>query len=449
MSAPLAPASRLVCGGCGAVPDAAEPFPFSCRNAGDGGDHVLRRVLDLSVLKFPQEDREPNPFIRFRSFLHAYHVARAHGMTDEAFIALVGDLDSQVGGVDGRGFSATPFAAWLTLGACAGLAGPLWVKDETRNVSGSHKARHLFGLLVYLEVVERLGLADGAVRPDLAIASCGNAALAAAVVAAAAGRRLRVFIPCDADPGIVARLRALGAEVSVCPRNPDESGDPTVAALRTALAEGALPFTCQGSANGLAIEGGETLGYEMVAGLVESDTALDDVVIQVGGGALASAVLFAFAEAVALGVLPRVPRLHTVQTDGGWPLKRAYDLVAARVSARGEPGRLRTVLRDAAHHRASFMWPWETPQRSIASGLLDDETHDWLAVVGAMLKTGGQPVVVSEDALASANLLAVEATGVAVDPTGSAGLAGLCELLKRGVIAPEARVAVLFTGVSR
>jgi threonine synthase len=66
-----------------------------------------------------------------------------------------------------------------------------------------------------------------------------------------------------------------------------------------------------------------------------------------------------------------------------------------------------------------------------------------------MLATGGQPVVVSEAALARANALAIEATGSPVDPTGSAGLAGLCELRERGAIAPDARVAVLFTGVSR
>ena len=439
----------MVCSGCGAVTDPAEPFPFCCPHAGDGGDHVLRRALDFDALEFPLDDAEPDPFIRFRSFSYAYHVARANGMGDEAFVALVRRLDGEVARVDGGGFSVTPFATWPALGERVGLSGELWVKDETGNVAGSHKARHLFGLLVYLEVVERLGLAGAAARPDLAIASCGNAALAAAVVAAAGRRRLHVFIPVDADPGIVARLTALGCVVHVCPREPDVPGDPTFAALQAALATGALPFTCQGSENGLAIEGGETIGYEMITGLAEAGAALDDVVVQVGGGALASAVAAAFAEAVTLGVLPRAPRLHTVQTEGAWPLKRAYDLVAARVPAGCGPVTLRAILRDAARHRSSFMWPWESEPRSIAGGLLDDETHDWLAVVEAMLATGGQPVVVSEDALARANALAVEVTGSPVDPTGTAGLAGLAELRERGVISPDARVALLFTGVSR
>jgi threonine synthase len=95
------------------------------------------------------------------------------------------------------------------------------------------------------------------------------------------------------------------------------------------------------------------------------------------------------------------------------------------------------------------MWPWETAPHSIAHGILDDETYDWLAVVEAMLLTRGRPVVVSDDELEKANALAVETTGIQVDPTGSAGLAGLVHLRREGVIGPGESVAVLFTGVIR
>ena len=94
------------------------------------------------------------------------------------------------------------------------------------------------------------------------------------------------------------------------------------------------------------------------------------------------------------------------------------------------------------------MWPWESEPKSIATGILDDETYDWRAVVGAMLTTGGQPLVVTEDRLAEANELGA-ATGIAVDPTGSAGLAGLLDLRQSGVVGADERVAVLFTGVRR
>ncbi|MGZ6339477.1 MAG: hypothetical protein ACXWNG_03840, partial [Candidatus Limnocylindrales bacterium] len=90
-----------------------------------------------------------------------------------------------------------------------------------------------------------------------------------------------------------------------------------------------------------------------------------------------------------------------------------------------------------------------TEPRSIAHGILDDETYDWLAVVEGMLVSGGYPVVVDEPTLAEANVLAVRRTGIPVDHTGSAGLAGLIELVRGGAVDPAETVAVLFTGVRR
>jgi threonine synthase len=86
---------------------------------------------------------------------------------------------------------------------------------------------------------------------------------------------------------------------------------------------------------------------------------------------------------------------------------------------------------------------------SLAHGILDDETYDWVALVEAMLGTGGQAIVVDEDEIAYANSLGAEATGIAVDPTGSAGLAGLVKLCRQGQIGPGERAAVLFTGARR
>ncbi|HEU4942808.1 MAG TPA: pyridoxal-phosphate dependent enzyme [Gaiellaceae bacterium] len=424
--------SRLVCAGCGAEPDPAEPFPFRCPNAGEGDvDHVLRRKLDLTAVRFPAGEAEPNPFIRYRDLLHARHL----GLDDAEFRRLVERLDRLVEAVDGRGFRVTPFerSAELSDGLGLSAAGGVWVKDETGNVSGSHKARHLFGVLLYLEAAERLGIADRHRRPGLAIASCGNAALAAAVVAAAGGRALHVFVPPDAEPAVLARLDALGAHVVTCRRDGTQ-GDPSYRRLLEAVDEGAVPFTCQGNLNGLAVEGGETLAWE----LASSGLALDRLVVQVGGGALASACIHGFREAAALGAIPASPRIDTVQTEGAWPLKRAFDAVGGDHD-----------LAYARTHRSEFMWPWEQEPHSIAHGILDDETYDWLAVVEGMLATGGRPLVVGEETLADANRLARAATGIDVDPTGSAGLAGLLALRDAGEIGDDERVAVLFTGVVR
>jgi threonine synthase len=253
----------------------------------------------------------------------------------------------------------------------------------------------------------------------------------------------------DADRQVVARLAELDADVVVCPRDPGVAGDPCYLRLREGLGRGLLPYTCQGNENGLAIEGGQTLAYEMSAALAAAGDELDHVVVQVGGGALASAVIAGFEEAVALGGLPRLPIVHTVQTGGAHPLERAYHRVRALLPVDPAPQDVAAALDTAAHHRSRFMWPWEQQPKSIAHGILDDETYDWRAVVGGMLRTGGAPVVVGEDLLAEANDIAVATTGIDVDETGSAGLAGLLALRRTGRIQPDARVAVLFTGVRR
>ena len=424
--------SRLVCAGCGVELSVREPYPFRCPNAGRGDeiDHVARRELDLSTLSFPADGGEENPFVRYRTLLHAYHA----GVEDGAFVSLVRRLDGAVASVDGRGFRATPFLRSAELSDELGFSaeGGVWVKDETENVSGSHKARHLFGVLLWLETADRLGLTGGE-RRELAIASCGNAALAAAVVAAAGERRLRVFVPVHAEPPVLERLEELGALITVCERRAGARGDPTVDALMRALEHGALPFSCQGNLNGLAVEGGHTLAWEIAA----ADAALDRLVVQVGGGALASACVAGLYEAKALGAIAHLPRVDTVQTEGAWPLKRAWDRLGNR------------DLAYAVSHRSELMWPWEEEPQSVAHGILDDETYDWVAVVEGMRATGGAPLVVDEATLVPANELGRRATGIDVDPTGSAGLAGLLALRERGEIGGDERVAVLFTGVSR
>ena len=427
----------------------------------------MTRVLDVRRASFPR-DHDPDPFVRFRRLTHAWQVATAAGMPDADFVARVRRLAERIVAVDGRAFAETPCLPGRALGKRLGLADPgtLWVKDETRNVAGSHKGRHLMGLALSLEVMEWLDPAARAAhqRHGLAIASCGNAALAAAVVARASGRALTAFIPEDAEPKVVARLTALGTGVQVCPRELGVRGDPTMRALRRAVAAGAVPFCCQGSENGLTVEGGETLAWELASALSAAGEHIDRLFVQVGGGALISACVAGLSEAVALGVLPRLPRIHAVQSEGCFPLALAYARVRERIliphggpSVAGDAEQAEIMRRMsgspeligaldyALRHRSEFMAPWEVTPKSIAHGILDDETYDWHLAVKGMIESGGFPVVVNERLLAEATELAVMTTGIAVDPTGAAGLAGALELARRRVIAADERVAVLFT----
>jgi threonine synthase len=138
-----------------------------------------------------------------------------------------------------------------------------------------------------------------------------------------------------------------------------------------------------------------------------------------------------------------------VQTRNAHPLERAFMRVRQRAGHEGTPEAIVEAMEWARSHRSEVMWPWEEEPRSVAEGILDDETYDWAAIVGGMLATDGAPVLVSEDSLREANALAREATGIDVDHTGSAGLAGLLELAGRGALRRDERVGVLFTGVRR
>jgi threonine synthase len=460
---------RLICHACGWTAPDDEPLPFRCPNAGsDGGDHVLDRSIDAAALSWPSGD-EPNPFIRYRTLLRSYDVARRSGLSDDDFVSVVRDLDDRVGEVDDGGFQATPLLRAEGLDEAAGGA-EVWVKDETGNVGGSHKGRHLFGVLLALEVAERTGLrpaADGE-RP-LAIASCGNAAIAAATVALAGDRPLEVFVPTWADPAVLETLERLEARINIVERTDGVAGDPTYAAMKEAVSRGAVPFTVQGPDDALTIEGGLTLAWELADQARDRAVAFDRVFVQVGGGALAGSVARGFSEAQTLGAIHQLPALHPVQSTDGHPLKRAYDLVAeaaltslgedpalagfpagAEILARGSSAAaVERTLREAATDRGRFMWPWDHEPKSVATGILDDETYDWLGVVRGTLATGGFPVLAAEPAMERANELGREATGIDVDHTGTSGFAGLLSLAATGGIDPGERTLVLFTGRRR
>ena len=212
-----------------------------------------------------------------------------------------------------------------------------------------------------------------------------------------------------------------------------------------ALKEGAIPFSCQGPINGLAVEGGMTLGYELLENLATWEKPLDRLFLQVGGGAFASACIQALNEGVNTGLIPSLPRIHPVQTAGCYPLSRAFHGVLKSLDSEDD---LERVMASARQDRAAYMRPWESPPESVASGILDDETYDWATIVQGTLQSRGKPVIVTEDQLLAAQRMAQEC-GYGVCPTGTSGFAGLLALQSANEIGPGERVAVIFTGADR
>ncbi|MXW42181.1 MAG: PLP-dependent lyase/thiolase [Acidimicrobiia bacterium] len=404
--------ARLRCS-CGAI---ANPKAWACKKRDtDEADHVLQ----LPIPKWWVDESSQQPFVRYRRMLWSWQQAGDDGW----FVATAQRLDEAVAAIDGHGFEMSPCNEHKI------ASHRVTIKNETGNVSGSHKARHTFGLILHLLVRERQqttmhGTAatnKHSKRPRLAIASCGNAAVAAAVVAAAERWPLSVFVPEEANPATVSYLKELGATVEVCPRTDDHPGDPSYARFRQATQAGAVPFGCQGPDNGYTFDGGRTLGYE----LAEQAPDIEQIYVQVGGGALASSVF------QGLSAAQSRTRLIAVQVEGCAPLARAW----RRIYNLGG-------LPQARAQRNAVMWPWTPTPTSAASGILDDETYDWASVSEAMAASEGYPVVVPEKLICEAWDTARSATGINVSATGSAGLAGLLHDNPPA----NTKTAVLFTG---
>jgi threonine synthase len=391
------------CAVCGTDVDVATPYAFTCPRATPTDRHHVLHPRTVGAEPPPLDDA--NPFVRYGPRLAWWAFARSHGMTEAACVALTRELAD--------GFAVTPFERSSSVSEAVNAS--VWLKDETGNVGGSHKGRHLVTILLHLVAAESLRLSTTQRRP-LAIASCGNAAIAAATLAARAEWPLDVFVPTWAGPEVLGLLEELGATIHPCPRREDDPpGDPAVLRFREAVAAGAVPFSVQGPENALCLDGGRTIGWEMAAG------ELDRAVVQVGGGALATCTGWGLGAGV---------RLDAVQTAGCAPLARALERAVA----------------DPGASWSEVMTPWADPH-SAADGILDDETYDWLGVRDVLVRSGGRPLVAPEAAIVQAHELGVQ-TGIPVSATGSAGLAGL--LTPAGAPTdPTERVAVIFSGIQR
>lgn len=394
------------CAVCAASVDIASAFPWKCPKATAADPHHVLHLVDDGVA--PDDVDDANPFVRYGRRLAWWSFARANGLSDSDCTALTRSVT--------EGFVVTPFGRSDHLST--ELSHDTWVKDETGNVGGSHKARHLVPVLLHLRAAEELELLP--VREPLAIASCGNAAIAAATLAQRVEWPIDVFVPTWMSADVGQLLDRLGARINVCERRAaDPPGDPAMLRCREAVAAGAIPFTVQGPENGLCLDGGRTLGWEIRDALPAGRWR---AVVQVGGGALAACL--------GAGLGPEV-RLDTVQAEGCAPLAASW----RRLDGREHPER----------DWPDVMRAWPEP-RSLADGILDDETYDWIADVAAMRSSGGHPIVAPESDIVRAHAIAT-AAGFDVSATGSAGLAGA--IAARDELDEDEGLIVVMSGVAR
>jgi cysteine synthase B len=106
----------------------------------------------------------------------------------------------------------------------------VYAKAEWTNPGGSVKDRAAFNII-------RQGEQDGRLRPGMTIldSTSGNTGIAYAMIGAARGYRVKLFLPGNASPERVAILRAYGAELELT--DPLEGSDGAIRAVRALVAE--------------------------------------------------------------------------------------------------------------------------------------------------------------------------------------------------------------------
>lgn len=181
-------------------------------------------------------------------------------------------------------------------GAVFGLNEPLCLKLEMLQHAGSFKPRGAFNRILG-------AAASGPLPTDGVIAaSGGNHGLAVAHVARQLGIQAHIFVPEATSAFKVARIRALGATVTVTGAKYADAYD---ACLRRAATSGALFVHAYDQPEVVAGQG--TVGRKL---MTQAD--IDTVLVAVGGGGLAAGVRLGVGPDVKLvAVEPeRIPTLH-------------------------------------------------------------------------------------------------------------------------------------------
>ena len=281
----------------------------------------------------------------------------------------------------------------------------LFVKDESRNPTGSFKAR---GMTMAVSMAKALG------ARALAAPSAGNAAGALAAYGAAAGLPVTVAMPQDTPRAFVEECRHYGAQVHLVAGSIADAGKwlkdngPRDAFDVSTLKE---PYR---------VEGKKTMAYELYEQL--EGKLPDAIVYPTGGGTGLVGMWKAFDEMQEMGLIGSGrPRLVSVQAEGCAPVVKAFERGAEKTE------------------------PWPAPKTE-AYGLRVPSPIGGFICLRALRETRGTALAVPEAEIALAAQELSRKTGIDVCPEGGAAWAAVKRLYRSGWLDRDERVVVFNTG---
>ncbi len=281
----------------------------------------------------------------------------------------------------------------------------LWIKDDTCNPSGSSKDRASFLVAAF---ARKHGLRE------VVLASTGNAASSMAAVGAAAGLRVKVFLPAKAPLAKRIQVLQYGAELITVDGTYDQAYE---LSLEYSNRTGSLSRNT--AYNPLTIEGKKTVAFEIAEDLIKAGAgAPDHVFVPVGDGVILAGVYRGFENLLRLGRIRHMPTIWACQAEGSSGIARAFAAPQSGKDAFGDP----------------------IPSNTIADSISVDVPRNGLHALAKLRKYGGKAVVVSDAEILSAQKTLSSGSGLFAEPSSSAAFAGW---LKARESVPAAQTCIL------
>ena len=184
----------------------------------------------------------------------------------------------------------------------------LYLKDDGVNPTGSLKDRASFLVAAF---ARKHGIRE------VVVASTGNAGSSMAGVGAAAGLKVKLFLPKTAPQAKMIQALQYGADLVLADKNYDQAFS---LSLEYSNTRGGMNRNT--AYNPMTIEGKKTVSIEIYKQLKK---APDHVFVSVGDGVIMSGVYKGFRDLLQLGRIDKIPVVHAVQASGSDAICRAME----------------------------------------------------------------------------------------------------------------------------
>ena len=275
----------------------------------------------------------------------------------------------------------------------------LYFKDDGLNPTGSLKDR---ASLLVAAFARKNGI------DEVVVASTGNAGSSMAGVGAAAGLKVKLFLPKSAPPAKMIQALQYGADLVLAEKNYDQAF-----ALSLQYSKKFGGMNRNTAYNPMTIEGKKTVSIEIFNQL---DRVPDHVFVSVGDGVILSGLYKGFRDLLQLKQIPRMPEIHAIQASGSSAIFRA--------------------MSSGEFH--------EQPAETVADSISVNTPSNGYLALKNLKSYGGHCITLTDEEILSAQKELSSSCGLFSEPAAAAAYAGFIK--QKQYLDSNSTCVVLLTG---